>query len=238
MTLLDEVIEAHGGADRWAQLERFTVHASMDGALFTHKGVPGTMKDMVLTGSTRDQQLSITGFTAPEKRCIYRSDHVAIESLDGVTLQTRDDPRSAFDGHAHQTQWDELHLACFCGYTHWNYLMAPFLFARPGFQTEELGPWQQDGETWRRLKVVFPSDIVTHCPEQTFYYDDKGLQRRMDYQSIDAGGTHIVHFSWAHQSFSGIVLPTLRRELMIGNNGIVIAHPAAVNIEVFDALFE
>jgi hypothetical protein len=237
MTLLDEVIEAHGGADRWAQLERFTVHASMDGSLFTRKGMPGTMKDLVLSGSTREQRLCITGFTAPEKRCIYRTDHVAIESLDGVILRTRDDPKSAFAGHTDETPWDDLHLGYFCGYATWNYLVAPFLFTRPGFQTEEVGPWQQDGETWRRLKVTFPSDIATHCPEQTFFFDEKGLQRRMDYKTVDTGNAHIVHYSWAHQSFCGIVIPTLRRAMRIGDDGTVIS-PAAVNVEIFDAMFE
>ena len=30
----------------------------------------------------------------------------------------------------------------------------PFLFAMDGVATEELQPWRENGETWRRLKVA------------------------------------------------------------------------------------
>jgi hypothetical protein len=39
---------------------------------------------------------------------------------------------------------------------------------------EKLAPWQEDGQTWRRLKVTFPSRIATPSPEQTFYFDQQG----------------------------------------------------------------
>jgi hypothetical protein len=32
----------------------------------------------------------------------------------------------------------------------------------PGVKSEELEPWQEAGETWRRLKVRLPTDIATH----------------------------------------------------------------------------
>ena len=41
----------------------------------------------------------------------------------------------------------------------WTYLNTPFLLVRPGVESEEVAPWQEAGETWRRLKVRFPSDI-------------------------------------------------------------------------------
>jgi hypothetical protein len=238
MMLLDEVIAAHGGLDRWLQLQRFTIHTSVDGALFTHKGRAGALKDVVISGHTRDQHLCITGFPAANKRGVYRPDRVAIETLDGATLEVRDNPRSGFADHTDQTPWDDLHLTHFCGYAAWTGLTAPFLFVRPGFQTEELGPWQEDGETWRRLKVVFPPDIVTHSQEQIFFFDQNGLQRRMDFRATDIDGAHIAHYSWAHQAFSGIVLATLRRAVRVRDERTPISKPAYINIEIFDALFE
>ena len=44
----------------------------------------------------------------------------------------------------------------------------PFAFSMPGFRTDELSAWEEDGETWRRLKVVFPPDVPTHSTEQVF----------------------------------------------------------------------
>jgi hypothetical protein len=58
---------------------------------------------------------------------------------------------------------------------------APFLFARHDFVTEETGPWPEDGEIWRRLLVTYPDIIVAHHRQQTYYFDDRGLLRRLDY---------------------------------------------------------
>src|SRR3546814_4504928 len=47
---------------------------------------------------------------------------------------------------AREYPWDLLHLAYFCGYAGWNYLTTPFLFTYPGFETEEIEPWEEEGE--------------------------------------------------------------------------------------------
>ena len=65
----------------------------------------------------------------------------------------------------------------------WNYLTAPFLVALPDFETEEIDPWQENGETWRRLRVKFPDYIATHSAEETFYVNSQGLVVRMDYNA-------------------------------------------------------
>jgi hypothetical protein len=38
----------------------------------------------------------------------------------------------------------------------WTYLTQPFLYAYPGFEVEEIEPWEEHGELLRRLKVRFP----------------------------------------------------------------------------------
>ena len=103
--------------------------------------------------------------------------------LDGKPVKDRRNPRAAFDGHTVETPWDDLNLAYFSGYAMWNYLNTPFIFALPGFQTEEIEPWDENGEKRRRLKVAFPDHIATHCPEQIFHVNGGrldlpgGLQR-------------------------------------------------------------
>lgn len=235
MTLLEDALNASGGMDRWQQLKRFTVHMSIDGALLARKGKAGLLKDVVAEGSTHTQSLRFMGFTAPDKCGVYRPDQVAIEALNGDPLQVRSNPRAAFLGHTDRTPWDDLHLAYFCGFTIWNYLTTPFLLTHPGVTIEELPTWREGAEAWRRLRAVFPDPIVTHSPEQIFYFDDEGLQRRLDYRTAAA---EIAHYSSAHQEFSGIVLPTLRRSLRLDTDGAVITKPASVNIEIFDASFE
>ena len=66
-------------------------------------------------------------------------------------------------------------------------VVAPFLFARSDFVTQETGPWHENGQTWRRLLVTYPDTIVAHTRQQTCYFDDAGLLRRLDY-SVDIPG--------------------------------------------------
>jgi hypothetical protein len=238
MTLLAEVIESHGGADLWRQLRRFSARMSIGGMLLADKGKADTLKDVVVDGSTREQFLRFTGFTAPDLRATYRPDRVTVESLDGQVLAARDQPRAAFAGHIDSTRWDDLHLAYFVGYANWNYLTTPFVLAGEGFASEELAPWQEDGQTWRRLKVTFPSGIATHSPEQTFYFDQQGLQRCVEYRAIAACGAMFCDYTWAQEEFSGIIVPTQRSAFRLASNGRVITDPPSVTVELLDVAFE
>jgi hypothetical protein len=236
MGLLKDALDAAGGLDRWEELGQFTVYLSIKGELFDKNGKAGLLSELVAEGSTRTQSLRITGFIAPDKCCTYQPDRVAIENLDGTTLQDRGNPRAAW--HSRCTSWDDLDLAYFLGFSLWNYLTAPFLLALPGVETEELSIWHENGETWRRLAAVMPPSIVTHSPRQTFYFDSAGLQRRLDYNAIDTNGPQIAEYFSAHQRFSGVIIPTLRRSTALRPHGSLDAKRSCVDIEVFDALFE
>jgi hypothetical protein len=238
MGLLQDVIGASGGIGQWRQLQRFTVHMAIDGGLLAGKGKGGLLRNVVAEGDTRRQSVQISGFTAPDKYGLYRPDRVAVEASDGTVLAERSDPRSAFAGHNQTTPWDDLHLAYYCGCWCWNALTAPFLFADSDFHIEEMSPWRADGETWRRLSVEIPSRIASHCPRQTIYIDRHSHQRRIDYEAAVSGGTPIAQYSWAHQAFSGIVVPTLYRAVTVATDGAVNPGPAALEVEIFDARFE
>lgn len=238
MGLLEEALDAAGGLERWRGLSRFTAHISIKGELLARNGKGGLLGEVVAEGRTHEQSLRLTGFFAPNKRGTYRPDRVAIENLDGGVLQKRNDPRAAFLDRADRASWDDLDFAYFFGFSLWNYLTAPFLLALPDIETEELPIWHEQGETWRRLKVIMPPRIATHSAEQTFYFDSSGLQRRMDYHAIDAEGAQIAHYSSAHQKFSGIVVATLRRSSKLCAGGSVVEKPSSIDIEIFDASFE
>ena len=53
----------------------------------------------------------------------------------------------------------------------------------PDVEAHEIDPWQEAGETWRRLAVTFPPSNANHNPDQIFYYDVKYMQRRMEYSA-------------------------------------------------------
>jgi hypothetical protein len=69
--LLDLAIEAHGGARRWAAVSRFRAAASITGAIWSLKGKPGLLEDVVLDGETGIQRLGITPFPEIGQRAVW-----------------------------------------------------------------------------------------------------------------------------------------------------------------------
>jgi hypothetical protein len=238
MALLDEVLEANGGMDQWRRVQGFTVHMSIGGALLARKGKAGLLKEIVVNGSIETQSVRLTGFKAPDKCLTYRPYGVAIERLDGTVLQTRSDPRAAFLQGSEEAPWDDLDLAYFSGLSVWNCLAIPFLLAHPEIRTEELAPLREGVGEWRRLRAIFPPSIATHSSAQIFWFDSDLLQRRSDYQLVAAGRPFVADYSSAHQKFSGITVPTLRRLLEIGHDGAAVPKPALIDIEIFDVSFD
>jgi hypothetical protein len=170
---------------------------------------------------------------------MHSPDRVAIENESGEVLEERLNPRQAFAGHTLETPWDRLHLAYFTGYAMWTYLTQPFSWVEPGVEVEELEPWQEDGETWRRLRVTFPENIATHSPQAVYYLDDSGLIRRQDYVAEVAGVTgQAAHYSSEHREFDGIIVPTRRRVHLVGEDGAVMPEPLIVTIDLDDVRFE
>ena len=235
MALLDDAIDASGGIARWNSLSRFTLHLSVGGTLFASAGHAREFKDVTAEGSTRAQSVRFTGITGGEHSGSFQPDAITIESPDGEVLRTWQNPSLVFPEADPPALADELRLVFFCGVAIWNYLTNPFLLAHPDVVTEELTPWRENTETWRRLRAQFPPHLITLAPEQIFYFDENALQRRTDH---DLFGAKVAHYSWAHDSFGGIVLPTLRRAQTLRPDGTAIAKPVLMDVEIFDAVFE
>ena len=232
MSLLDDVIDASGGLAHWNGLSRFTLHLSIGGTLFDGVGRANAFKDVTAEGSTRSQSIRFTGISGGTHSGSFQSDAITIETWDGKLLRFWRNPSLAFPHSSSAVLSDELHLVFFCGVAIWTHLSSPFLLARPDVDSEEL-PSTKD--SWRRLRAHFPSDLITLAPEQVFHFDPHGLQRRTDH---DLFGMNVVHCSWAHESFGGVVVPTLRRARRLDRDGTVVAKPVLMDIEIFDALFE
>jgi hypothetical protein len=235
MTLLDQVLEASGGLGRWNELSQFTLHLSFGGTLLSHLGRAGDFKDVISEGSTRTQSLRFIGILGGERSGSFQPDQVTIEDSDGRVLRTWHNPNLVFPDRADNPLDQELRLIFFCGLSVWNYVATPFLLSRPDIHLKELTSWHENDQIWRRLRATFPPDIVTYSTEQIFYFDERGMQRRTDHILL---GIPVAHYSWAHQAFGGIVVPTLRRSLTRQPDGTVIRGPALIDLEIFDAAFE
>ena len=219
-TLAKQAMDAHGGLERWNRFSALSAHLIQGGDLWAAKGKAGVLVDPTVTIDLRDEKASHWPFGSPDRRSHFEPQRVALEDANGKVLEELLQPRSSFKGHA--AIWSDLQLAYFAGYAMWTYLNIPFLLARPGVESEEVEPWQESGETWRRLKVRFPADIATHSTEQTLYFDRQGLLKRHDYNVEIDGTAGAAHYVYDHKEFSGIVFPTRRRVFRRQPDG----HPA------------
>lgn len=232
--LLDQALLAHGGLDRWRAATAIRARASASGLVFSSKGYGEALKDVGVTVSTREQLTTLDRFLTPGNRAICTPVRTVIENEAHQALASRNDPLAAFDGHVGDTPWDNLHLAYFLGYALWNYFNEPFYLTLPGFETEELGPWEESGETWRRLRVVFPDAIATHSKEQTFYFNAEGLLVRKDYAPYVRGNLPAAHYLLEHQSVDGLILPAKRRIYRRGADGQRIADALLIAVDYAD----
>lgn len=236
--LRDFAIASHGGMDRWNELSTVTTRMRAGGVLWALKGQDGVINDSTVRVDLHRQLVSHAPFGGPDLHDTYTPGTVTIENAHDEVLEKRSDPRTAFTGHALETPWDRLHLAYFTGYAMWTYLTQPFSWLRPGVEVEELDPWHENDETWRRLRVLFPADVATHSAENLYYLDDRGLIRRHDYTTEVLGSTTpAAHYAFDHQVFEGIHVPTRRRVHLIGQDGVVMPEPVVVTIDLDDVRF-
>jgi hypothetical protein len=235
--LLDQVLDAHGGLDRWRSLS--TVEASIvtGGGLWGVKGLVQDPAPRRMTVSLHEQRASVHPFGAPDQRTAFTPDRIAIEKLDGTLVAERLDPRASFAGHELTTPWDALHRAYFNGYALWTYLTSPFLLAMPGVTVTEIAPVQEQGQEWRGLRAAFPSAMASHSAEQDFYVGDDHLLRRHDYHVDVAGGFAAVQYVGDIVEADGIRLPSTRRAYRRGPDGRAILEQLMVSIDLDDIRF-
>ncbi|OXC77127.1 hypothetical protein [Caballeronia sordidicola] len=229
--LLAFAIDAHGGLDRWNAFSRLKAELSVDGAIWHLKQQPGLLNDKVFEIDTHQQRLTITPFLAAGHRSVFVPGRVSVEKLDGTVLESRDDPEAAYAGHVQETPWDKFHVTYFASEALWTYLTSPFLYTYPGFESEEIEPWHENGEEWRRLEVTFPADIHSHTRTQITHFGPDGLMRRHDYTVDILGGASGANYVSDYVEFQGIKMPTKRRIYAYDENMQKVPEPLLVSLD-------
>ena len=233
--LLDVVLEAHGGLDRWNQLKTIKAKMTVAGAIWEFKQKPGLLTDVTFESGIHDQHhIVYRDFAGKGNQSVFQPDQLLLKDEKGEILWSRDKPRNAFDA---TSPWDELDVAYFSSYATWNYLTQPFTYTLPGFVTEEEASRIEDGETWRALKITYPATIAGHSREQTSYFGDDGLLRRHDYTVDILGGATGANYPSDYREVSGIMVPTKRRIYAKDANGDKVLEPLLVSIDIAEISF-
>jgi hypothetical protein len=233
--LIREVIDAHGGEALWNSIEALDAVISASGFLFKAKRRP--VLDRVRMRAFAHEPRFIffdfprEGFTGE----LIGNGEVNIKDSEGRVTAVRHDPRESFTRISRQFAWDDLDFIYFGGYATWNYLTAPFIFLRKGFEFEMLELFQSSHGSWLRLNVKFPPDIPTHSETQIFYFDEQRLLKRLDYTARVVGPwAHAAHLCADHRDFGGITASVTRRvyPLLIGNRPL--SWPTLVSLDIHD----
>jgi hypothetical protein len=232
-SLLGDVINAHGGVDRWLRAGALTVHHSSGGFAFAAKFQGRTLSTRLAQISTDHQRTVFSTYPGPGRRGSFDKGTVQIETDGGRLLTRRLDPRSDLRRLRHKLWWDKLDLLYFTGSALWTYMATPFIFATPGFEVQELEPWKEKGEAWRRLAVTFPVEYHTHSRHQVFYFSSDGLVRRQDYTAEEFGKrAYAAHYCFDHREFDGLVFPTRRRVFLRRPDGRPRPWPQLIWIDI------
>lgn len=120
----------------------------------------------------------------------------------------------------------------------WTYLTSPFILAQPGVVSEEVPPWSEAGETWRRLRVTFPASIATHSTEQTLYVDADGLIRRHDYEVEIQGNNAAARYLLEPVTVEGMTLASKFRVYPRAPDNTPLPEPLIVGVDISDWRFE
>jgi phage tail protein X len=240
--LLSSVLEAHGGLDNWSQVTTLTVKLALGGPFWGNRGWPGVYAGQTVRFDARREHITFTPFTAPGLTSVLDVDpeRVVIQAVDGRVVDERAEPRGSFPMPYDfaTTPWDAIQVAYFASAAVWNYLTEPFGFTYPGVQAREIEPWEEDGQTWRRLAVTFPDTTANHNAKQVFYYDEHFMHRRMDYSPDVTGNPLVAHYTYDQKTFDGFVFPTRRLVCRHDAEGIADLSFAPITLNVYSVGIE
>jgi hypothetical protein len=204
VTLLDEVIAAHGGREAWESAIEVTARLRSGGFALASKGAGGPFRSYEARVSMREPRTIVTPY--PGGRGVFEGDSVRLETTAGDLVQHRDAMRGRFPGIRRRLRWDALDALYFAGYALWNYFTTPMLLTRAELAEDE-----------RRLHATFPDDVPTHSRRQTFHFDGDGLLTRIDYTAEVFGKwARAKHVCTGHRAFDGLVFPASRRVTLRG----------------------
>lgn len=230
-------IDAHGGIDAFRRFSHLTARIKQFGVLWALKGQTETLADANVKIDLKREWASHWPFAPTNDHSEFTPSEVSIRRPDGTVVETLPKPRESFAGFEMETPWSLPQLAYFGGYTMWTYLSTPFLLERDGVTSEEIEPWTEAGEEWRRLRVCFPESIATHSKIQTLYIGPDGLLRRHDYDVDIQGSNAAARYPLTPIEVSGITLFKGFRVFPRGVDNNPLPEPLIVGVDFEDYQF-
>lgn len=210
--LLDQVTRAHGGLERWRQVESIQVTLNIFGPILITRFKSPWLSNITACIYADRPYVSFHDFPEQGMTSIFDGYDVYIFDQQDQIMAERDFRLKQNRKLKPRLLWDHLDLVYFLGYALWNYICSPFIFHNEQFACAQGKDWlEQDGSRLATLHVTFPSSIPSHCKQQVFYFNQDGLLRRNDYTCEVFSPVAIgAHYCNQHQTVEGLVFPTRR----------------------------
>ncbi|MEW5786649.1 MAG: hypothetical protein AB1899_02220 [Pseudomonadota bacterium] len=231
--LLDELIRAHGGLDRWQSVASLHFSLSSAGLAFSLHQQARALLGLTVTVHPHARRVELLDYTRPGWRGVWTPERIWLEDYVGAKVSEREHPRDAFSQWSRQVSWDALDMLYFAGYALWNYLCFPFLLTQPGVALERVASGR--GEGVRRLDVVFAGDFPTHSSRQSFHVDSAGHLLCHDYVADVIGAwAAAANSCQGAEAVEGLRFYTRRRVVPRLGSRLVLPGPTLVWIEIDD----
>lgn len=209
--LLETMIDAHGGLQKWFEFSRATARVLITGDVWSSpKGEP-VFADTQIEILTQEESVTMVSNGSSGLRSVFRPNIIQLEVPGEELVETRYNPRTSFEAGGRLSEWDKFQMAYVCSYSIWNCLTQPFLFSFSGFEIEEVAPRPAGTETWRTIKVEYPEYIVSPSRQIICYVGDDGLMRQQDFVHHNLNDITISSVMTEYAEIQGMRLPVVRK---------------------------
>jgi len=217
-SLLEQVLEAHGGLEQWHKLSDLVTGIQMEGHLCPPSTPSNAIPQSQAFFALRQQRIVMVTDDGGQ-RILIEPHLVSFAGDRNTQLKVLPISETASWAACVEGNLDLMRTAYVLGFVIRLYVTAPFLYTTAGFIVDEIDPWQEDGETWRVLRIGFPLDVETPARVQYAYYGDDGLLRRTRYKLGGREGTDCVDYVSSYQQVNGIWLPMAHEVLACDSDG-------------------
>ncbi len=256
MKLAEQVIHAHGGADRWRGISRFSAHVSVSGEILppsegrpplgvphvevgghqlviTPKGRP-SLRELVLEGETQRPFAKLFGSTDVTRYGVYSPERAEFRDMSGALISAQDAPVAALRQRGERAPLESLDRMFLVGALIWGAVIGPFVLTLGGETCEE--PSVNVRRPYRRMWMELPETLDPIIAERRLSIDNRGLIHQIEYTFLPYHKEQVVESLSIYENFGGIMIPTLRRMQARRADGKLDQTPL-IDIEIFDVQF-
>lgn len=226
-TLVERVVDAYGGEERWRAARAVETRISMGGLLLRLKGHgPDSLRTMSARTEIARPYVRVESIDGRGNVGVLDGQTVRLEDPGGGVLEERRDIRSSLSRGKRLIRWDRLDAFYFIGYTQWTYNAFPALLWRDDVKHRQVSDTV--------LELEFATDLPTHSRVQRYHVDrTTGLLRQLDY-TAEVFGTwaNAAHVVEEHGIWEGIPFPSKRRVWSRKRDGNPRTSPAPLMISL------